>query len=225
MVFRHYRQHDFVLRYPCCETFIDQGFCITCLGKGEVVFDDKRSGGGDGKLFPYLLYVGDYIPHEFLREMPVCHINVAEAKRIMSTLINQQEFVFYIEVWDTEGKCHVLRFCRGERAEIFYYRLFYYVSSSVSTCALQVPLSNLNLAEQYLWAIQNRAIEILEIFWAMSSVTANGCKRKKDDARWDKQMLQLLPSIYDIQRSVNNALYYIDKVDWKLLKCIENALK
>jgi len=224
MVFRHYSRYNFLLRYPCCETFVAQGFCIACIGKGENDFSDN----GGCKLFPYLLYVGEYIFYTFYREMPVCHINVAEAKRIMSSITNQQqqENLIYIEVWDTEGKCHELRFCRDGGANAFYNHLFHYVLSSVSTCALQVPLSNFNLAEQYLWAIQNRAMEILEICRAMSSHTKNGYKQKKSFIGWgDKQVSQLQRLACDIFENVDVVLHFINLEDMERLKSIDNALK
>jgi len=221
MVFRHLYKQDFVLRYPCCETFIDQGFCIACIGKGENVLDDH----GDGKLFPYLLYVGNYVYHNFLREMPVCHINVAEAKRIMNYIMDTFEPI--IEVCDTDGKCHQLRHCRGELPCPFYTILFHYVSSSVSSCALQVPLPNFNLAEQYLWAIQNRALEILDLCQALSSHTRSGYKqkRKKGVEGWDKQVCKIFGLADAIEGDVTAVLNYICLVDMDRLQCLENALK
>ena len=219
MVFRHYRQDDFVLRYPCCETFIDQGFCIACIGKADNVLDDYS----DGKIFPYLLYVGYYISCSFLREMPVCHINVDEAKRIMSTIIN--EFGLTIKVWDTKGKCHLLRNYRGDRADMFYNVLYHYVLSSVSTCVLHVPLSNLYLTEQYMWAIKNRTIEILEVCGAISSRTVSGYKRKKGVAGCDKQVCEILGLAYGISMEAISVLQYIDLENMEQLESIENALK
>ena len=224
VVFRHHHQIEFVLRYPCCESFIDQGFCIACIGKGKHVLDNN----GDGKLLPYLLYVGYYVPHDFLREMPVCHINVTEAKRIINLIVNQQTeietFFFSIKVWDTEGKCHVLRLYHGWSTNCFYDRLFHYVSSSVSTCVLHAPLSNLYLAEQYLWAIENRANEILELCQVMSSRTVLEYRFIKRTGS-NEQVRQLLHSVYDILMQVGDALEYIDLEDQDQLQCMENALK
>jgi len=222
VVFRHHRQGDYVLRYPCCETFIDQGFCIACIGKGDNVLDNH----GDGKLLPYLLYVGLDVSHELLREMPVCHINVDEAKRIMSNILNEQTetFAFDIKVWDTEGKCHVLPFYHGVGTNCFYDRLLYYVLSSVSTCVLDVPLSNLYLAEQYLWAIENRAIEILEVCEFMLSRRIIRNRRIKHIVGSNLKVRQLITSVYDIFNHVSSALEYIELEDQDQLQCMENAL-
>jgi len=162
--------------------------------------------------------------HNFLREMPVCHINVAEAKRIMSIIMDTSEPI--IEVCDTDGKCHELRFCCGAHDCPVYTILFHFVSFSVSSCALHVPLPNFNLVEQYLWAIQNRAFEILDLCQALSSHTRSGYKqnRKKGVEGWGKQVCKLFNIAYAIERDVNYVLECIHLEDMERLERLEIAM-
>lgn len=195
VVFRHLNEHNFVLRYPCCESFIDRSLCLKCVpvSAGEVdgeMFCDYNA-SGDRKLLPYLLYVGRYTRNVHLREMPVCQIDLGEAQRIIGMILNHR--YYGIDVVDTKGKSHSVDLYGAHRVLNI---LSYYVSTA--RASFTVPLSPFCIIQHLRWDIKNRAQEMYDTTHALRCRTKSGRKRIWRRRSRDSDLSELTHLIYNI---------------------------
>jgi len=214
VVFRHVNEFNYVLRYPCCESFINTGFCLKC-------FPGARQ--YSGKVLPYLLYVGDYSKTLNLQKMPVCHIDVSEAQRIIKTIWPRQQC--FLQVYDIEGESHSFFIYYDVWIHRLLSVLSYYVSMASSTSIVPLPLPPLQMIEQLRWDIHNCAREMMDMTQAMRCRTISGKKRRWNWRSRDSQMCDLYTRVCNILSNVYRLRYEIQDEDEDCIKQISRAFK
>jgi len=228
VVFRHLYEINYVLYYPCCESFIDRGICCRCLlSKNRVWTADGAAacvtaGHNGHNYLPYLLYVGQYTRNVTLGELPVCQIDVSEAQRIIERIWCNTLSV--IEVWDREGQPHSIKIYRDH----WLYRLIdvlsYYVTT-VQASVIAVPLSALHTVEHLVWELENRGWEMMDVTHVMMCRTLNGKKRKWGPRSRDYQLSDLKQLADQIITNGYYTSYYTQEEDKERIIRVECALK
>jgi len=237
VVFRHVNEYKYVLRYPCCESFINRGFCAQCISSSEgegissspddIIVNVASHGG---RFLPYLLYIGKYTRNVELKDLPVCHIDVNEAQRIIKNIWNHERT--FITVLDTKGHPHVIDINQESwvhRAfqDYWLYRvvdvLSYYVTS-VLALAIR-PVSPLHRIEHLRWELHNRGCELLDVTHAMTCRTLSGRKRTWGWRSRDRQIHDLKHLACEIKEYTHDIFYDTQcEAKNRILK-IESAFK
>jgi len=216
-VFQHLFEIEFVLRYPCCKTFIACGLCIDCIPASEVANNGGGGGGvggsqsGGGELLPYLLFLGRWANRRCLFEMPVFHVDVVTAKHILDTMWWQRQMCTF-ELCDIKGECHSIRLNGDCVIARLCSTLSYYVNSNQTSANVQ--LSPFTKARHFLWEIENRAMEMICLGSALTERRKSGKKWQVNEQRLDKQAADLIHpqySIIGLAMVINNIIHDEDQ--------------
>jgi len=236
MVFlKHLIEDGFILHYPCCKTFISEGFCANCLAhcEGGDYIDVAAAAAADTEgLFPYLLYVGhsSYDSVMCLHDMPVCHIDEELAWRIFLDLSIHKTRYFALR--DTprgqRHEFHILcdnvcvRVCDALKCYILLGGRF---SKLVPPRLPLSQMSRLSLAVQHVCTLERCVREIKIVFNVLISGTVDGKRYKQWMVRCSTDAYAIYHLQWCIMRDVTKTLKKIHREDLRHLWRVHLALK
>jgi len=219
VIFRHLFERHFVLRYPCCQTYVARGFCIDCPLSHLAARDDNSGGviinanqcGDDSNSkmwLPYMFFVGNFINLDHLRKMPVCHIDVVTANYILDTIWKQQG---NFTIQGINGEQHFIHLYVDSEINRLCNTLSYYVNT-IRVSASVVQMSPIIKVTQLLWNIENRVQEMGCVSSILSEHTLHGgttrkwLRGKKKMNRQECDMIRVRYTIMGLAMCINKRL-------------------